>query len=311
MNSADRKSVLTSSRLRNAFSRWNKKSLPLLLIIPALISIGLTTIYPLAFSFRLSFFNYNIAKPDSGQVFVGLKNYATALTDANFYTTLKTTLLFVALAVSVEFLVGLGLAVLLNRSIGEMRLISSLLLTPVVLAPVAVGVMWRLLFNPGAGAINYLIRLLHLGKGPLWVGDPRLALFSVVLVDVWEASPFIMLVLLAGLKSLPVDPYEAAVVDGASGWQAFRHITLPLLQPIILIVLLFRITDAIRIFDTLFILTGGGPAGVTETLSIYIYKTGFKFYNLGYASALAFLMLFLIGVITWANVRMLSTQMET
>ena len=178
-----------------------------------------------------------------------------------------------------------------------------------MLPTVVVGVIWQLMLNPNFGAINGTLKYFGIDTESLtWTASPRLAMLSVILVDVWQWTPFVFLVLLAGLQAIPQEPYEAALVDGSNNWQTFRHVTLPLLKPAILIALLLRTMDLLRVFDHIFILTEGGPGFATETLSLYIYRTAFRFSNFGYAAAMSFVLLIITNLISAGYMRMLQTR---
>jgi multiple sugar transport system permease protein len=183
------------------------------------------------------------------------------------------------------------------------------LLVPMMLPAVVVGVVWRLLLNPNYGPINSGLRSLGINSDLLtWTASPKLAMLSVIVVDCWQWTPFMFLVLLAGLQAIPLEPYEAALIDGSNRWQTFRHITLPLLRPAILIALLLRTMDLLRVFDQIFILTEGGPGFATETLSLYIYRTAFRFFDFGYAAALSFVLLAITNVISMVYIRLLQSR---
>src|SRR5437773_8019231 len=178
-----------------------------------------------------------------------------------------------------------------------------------ILPPVVAGVTWRLIYNPNFGVLNGILRLFGLDtRRWTWLADPSLALPAVILVDVWEWTPFVFLILLAGLQAIPQEPYEAARIDGANAWQTFLHITLPLLIPAILVALLLRTMDLLRIFDQIFILTQGGPGFSTETVSLYIYRTAFRFFDFGYAAAMSFVLLLLTNIVSVGYIRLLQRQ---
>ena len=185
----------------------------------------------------------------------------------------------------------------------------AILLIPMMLPPVVVGVVWRLMFNPDFGAINGTLKGAGVNTEALtWTASPGLALASVIAVDVWQWTPFMFLILLAGLQAIPQEPYEAAMIDGSNWWQTFRHITLPMLKPAILIALLLRTMDLLRVFDQIFILTEGGPGFATETVSLYIYRTAFRFADFGYAAAMSFVLLALTNIISLVYIRLLQRQ---
>ncbi|HEV2717518.1 MAG TPA: sugar ABC transporter permease, partial [Terriglobales bacterium] len=184
-----------------------------------------------------------------------------------------------------------------------------LLVVPMMLPPVVVGVVWRLMLNSNFGALNGTLKGFGINTDRLtWTASPKLAMASVIMVDVWQWTPFIFLVLLAGLQAIPQEPYEAALVDGSNAWQTFRHVTLPLLKPAILIALLLRTMDLLRVFDHIFILTEGGPGFATETLSLYIYRSAFRFSNFGYAAAMSFVLLAITNVISVGYIQLLQTR---
>ncbi|MDO9130270.1 MAG: sugar ABC transporter permease, partial [Anaerolineales bacterium] len=209
---------------------------------------------------------------------------------------IKITFTFVILAISFEFILGMALALLLNQELKAKGLFRSLIFLPMMCTNVVIGLMWRLLLNYQYGLVNYYLG--QLGFLPIeWLSSPKVAMASVVLVDVWNTTSFVALMLLAGLQSLPEEPYEAAKIDGASAIQSFFYLTLPLLKPIILVALLWRFIDTFRIFDVIYLLTAGGPARVTETVSIYIYRYAFQSFNLGVAAASSFIMLLIMLVV--------------
>src|SRR4030095_4323281 len=214
-----------------------------------------------------------------------------------------------ASALICEFLLGLGLALLLNSQIRGRSVFRATLLVPMMLPAVVVGVVWRLMLNPNFGAINGTFKGFGLNTESLtWTASPRLALLSVIIVDIWQWTPFVFLVLLAGLQAIPQEPYEAARIDGSSPWQTFRYVTLPLLKPAILIALLLRTMDLLRVFDQIFILTEGGPGFATETISLYIYRTAFRFFDFGYAAAMSFVLLAVTNVISVLYIRALKHE---
>lgn len=236
--------------------------------------------------------------------FVGLANYRFLLSDPRFWSALKNTLLFTAASVSLELAIGLGIALLLQRGsrLGPVR---AVVLIPWVIPTVVTAKMWEWIYHPGFGLLNYLLE-----TDINWLGDPRWAMPAAIVADVWKTAPFAVILFVAGLQAIPRDLYLAARVDGASGLQIFRSITLPLLKPVILIVLLFRTLDAFRVFDTIYVLTGGGPANTTETLSIYAYKVLFQILEFGYGSALAVATFFAVMMISLIYIRILKRRPE-
>jgi multiple sugar transport system permease protein len=221
--------------------------------------------------------------------FVGLDNYARALSNPLLYESIKQTALYGAIALPVEILGGLGIALLVHRTVRSSGLRAAIYVAamiPIVIPQIAVGVVFRLVFAPDYGILNVMLGLTGPSQ-PLWLSVPQLALIATAAVDIWQWTPFVYLVMFAGLQTVPSESVEAAQVDGATNLTLFRFIELPYLRPLILLVLFFRIADVIRVFDQVYVLTGGGPGTTTQYLSLYIYRIGFKFSDLGQASALA------------------------
>jgi multiple sugar transport system permease protein len=288
-----------SIRSSNAGSRRGPL-LPYLLIAPAVAVLLALSIYPLIYSVSVSL------QTNAGW---GIGNFTRLFSDNFFLTAMAHTFVFAVAALTCEFLLGLGLALLLNSQIRGRGLFRATLLVPMMLPPVVAGVVWRLLLNPNFGAVNGTLKQIGIDTESLtWTASPRLAMLSVIVVDVWQWTPFVFLVLLAGLQAIPQEPYEAALIDGSSRWQTFRHVTLPLLKPAILIVLLLRTMDLLRVFDQIFILTEGGPGFATETISLYIYRTAFRFFDFGYAAAMSFVLLALTNLISFFYIRLLKNE---
>ena len=287
-------------------SAQNKRAyiLPFLLLAPALAVLLSLSIYPLIYSITIS-----LQRETSAGVVWGLGNFSRLLSDSFFLSAMAHTLVYAFGALTCEFLIGLGLALLLDQQIRGRGLFRASLLIPMMLPSVVVGVIWRLMLNPDFGAVNGVLKQVGLNTESLtWTASPRLAMLSVILVDVWQWTPFVFLVLLAGLQAIPQEPYEAALIDGSSRWQTFWHVTLPLLKPSILIVLLLRTMDLLRVFDQIFILTEGGPGLATETISLYIYRTAFRFFDFGYAAAMSFVLLALTNVISAIYIKFLQAK---
>jgi multiple sugar transport system permease protein len=279
-------------------------TLPYLLLAPAVLVLLALSIYPLIYAVKVSF-----QIGTGAGVRWSLQNFARLASDRFFFDALKHTLTYALAALVCEFTLGLGLALLLHGGMRGRSFFRAALLVPMMLPPVVVGVVWRLMLNPSFGAINGTLKGAGLNTDAfLWTASPRLALLSVIMVDVWQWTPFMFLVLLAGLQAIPQEPYEAALVDGSSRWQTFRHVTLPLLKPAILIALLLRTMDLLRVFDQIFILTEGGPGFATETISLYIYRAAFRFNDFGYAAAMSFVLLLVTNIISLLYIRLLQQQ---
>lgn len=277
------------------------------LIAPVTIFLLAIVVFPLIYSFNLSLHLFNFIKPEWGHPFVGLENYSYLLSDTRFLNSVKVSLVFTFSSVALEFLIGLGLALIANRQMKGIVIFRVFFLIPMMITPVVVGIMFRFLFHPELSVLNYILTKLG-GPDPKWVASSQTALPSLILTDVWEWTPFIFLVLLAGLQSLPQEPHEAARVDGASSWAIFRYITFPMLKPTVLVVLLIRVMEAMKDFDKIFILTGGGPGVTTETFSVFVYKTCFMFNRLDRACAASFIFLAIVTVIGLSFIRLLSKE---
>jgi len=268
-------------------------------IAPALVLLFFVTIYPVIYVFYLSLHRklliFDISR------FIGLENYLFLLRDGRFWNALMNTTYFTVLSVSLEVLLGLCIALLLNRPFRLKGLIRAIVLIPWAIPTVVSAKMWEWIYNTDFGILNYLI-----GSKINWLGTPFLAINAAVFMDVWKTTPFVAILLMAGLQVIPQELYQAARVDGAGGWAVLRRVTLPLLKPVILVVLIFRTLDAFRVFDAIYVLTGGGPANTTETLSIYAYKVLFQTLQFGYGSTLSVVVFLCIGSISIFYIKMLS-----
>lgn len=216
---------------------------------------------------------------------VGLDNYRRDVFDKTFVTALVTTLIITFIGLAIQLPVGIGLAVVLHRNLRGTRLFRTALLLPMLLTPVAVGLMWRFMLDADIGVVNWLLEQVGLSRIG-WLGEKWAARVAIALVDSWQSIPFVMLMTLAALSALPEGPHEAARVDGASNWRVFRHVTLPMLRPVLFVTLMIRLVDSLKLFDIIFILTRGAPGNATETLGLLTYNTGFNFLQTGRAAAL-------------------------
>lgn len=261
-----------------------------LLASPALIAMIAILIYPLGYSFVMSFYRWDLASPS--QYFVGLSNYRDTFNSLGFQQTLRVQLIFSFVTIAIEVVAGIGVAVLVNSKLRGLKLARTLLLVPPMIAPAVVGLNFRWLFNGQYGLVNAILRTLGLPEAP-WLSDPNWALVSVMIADIWQNTPLLVLLFLAGLQSLPQEPIEAAQVDGASPWGIFWHITLPLLRPVIMIVLMLRIIDTFRTFDVIWLMTQGGPGGATNLVTVNAYLLAFQSASFGHASAVSYIALFL------------------
>lgn len=275
-----------------------------LLLIPFILIMGILYAYPIIRTISLSFTNFNFANPISH--FVGLKNYIEFFTTPRSLKVLSNTLTFMVIAVICEMTLGLAFASLLNQKFKGQGIVRSIMMLPMMFAPVVVGYQWRWMFSDQHGLINYLLQLLGIIEEPLsWLTTPGIAMGSIIFADIWYSTPFVMIILLAALQSLPIEPYESAKVDGASRLQTFRHLTLPLIRPALLAALLIRIMDAFQTFDLVFILTYGGPAMTTELINSFTYKRAFHHFEIGYATAISTVALIIMVIISLSLIKVL------
>lgn len=278
------------NRFAAVIGRIKRSGYPYFLVAPSLIALVLIAVIPFLYMIYLSFQKFDFRRLGAATKFIGLANYQDVLSDPIFQSSIGTTILIVAIAVPIELLLGFGIAYLFNRAFPLKRLAVTITIIPTVLAPIAIAVMWKILLATPWGLLTYNVFYpLGLFSETSIFGTPSWALAAIIFVDVWEWTPFMFLVFLAGLGALPQRPYEAAAVDGASTWQTFIHITLPMLRPFILVMLFIRLIDAFKIFDTIYILTQGGPGTATESISVYGYRVTFNYWKLAESSSMAVL----------------------
>ena len=276
-----------------AFSKQEKFT-GWVMLLPALLVLSLVFIYPIARAFWLSWFTENLGT-QLQPIFSGLSNYQRMVGDGRFWQSLWNTSIFTVVSVVLELLLGLGVALVLNKAFFGRGVVRTVAIIPWALPTAVMGLAWAWIFNDQYGVVNdILLRLGLINTGINWLGTPTLAMIALIVADVWKTTPFISIILLAGLQSISEDLYEAHRMDGASPWQSFWQITLPLLMPQILIALLFRFAQSFGIFDLVQVMTGGGPAGSTETVSIYIYSTVMRYLDFGYGAALVVVTFFLL-----------------
>jgi multiple sugar transport system permease protein len=273
------------------------KSLTILFLLPSIALLAVFNLAPFLYAVWLSFTNLNLRLPSGSGKFIGLDNYRHLLDSGEFANSLLLTILFVIVVVSLEFLIGLTLALLLNRDFMGKRFVIPLVSVPMMIAPICVGLMWRIALNYEFGVTTWLMDVLGVGFGDALLGSKATALPTLMAIDIWQWTPFMFLIMIAGLHGLPKEPYEAARVDGASRVQMFFRLTLPLLKPLIIIALLLRVIDAFRTFDQVLILTGGGPGNNTELLSMFAYRINFNIWDLGYGSSVILVIFYIILVI--------------
>lgn len=271
--------VTNSLEQREKLTGW-------LLILPALLVLSLIFLYPILRAFWLSFLTQNLGT-QLQPIFSGFNNYQRLLTDGRFWQTLWNTTVFTSISITLELIFGLLIALILNQTFKGRGFVRTSALIPWALPTAVMGLAWAWIFNDQYGVVNDILQRLHLINSPMtWLGDPGRAMFAMIIADVWKTTPFIAIILLAGLQSISQDLYEAHAIDGANPIQSFSQITIPLITPQIIIALLFRFAQAFGIFDLVQVMTGGGPAGATETVSIYIYATIRRYLDFGYGAAL-------------------------
>jgi len=259
-------------------------------ILPCMVVIGFFYIFPTAYSIYLALHNWTISSR-LNPAFVGLHNFREVIFDWRFWSSVKVTFSIMLTAISVEFTLGLAMALLLDKAyVRGKDFFRVIILMPMMIAPMVIGYTFRLLYHSTAGPLNYILGLFGIGM-LAWLENPRLAFWAVIIADTWEWSPFIGLILLAGLQSIPTPLQEAARMDRASPWQVFRFITFPLLIPTVIIVIILRMIDCTKIFDLVYTLTQGGPGTATEVMYLYIYIRGFRSFDLSYAAAMSWFLL--------------------
>lgn len=283
--------VTTRTRTVPVRSRPGIQALPWLL--PAIIVVGGLTLWPTIQGVLFSFTGKSLVGLDVG--WIGFDNYTRLFGTSEFWSSLVITLVFTVSAVLVELILGTALALLMTRDVAGQGPVRTAILSTMIIAPVVVGTVWRLLLNPGSGPINEILEAVGL-PGQQWLSTPEAVVPTLVFIDAWQWTPLMMLIIMAGLQSISPEVYEAAQVDGARGWQSLWNITFPLLIPSFGVAILIRTIDAFRTFDMIYAATGGGPGTSSQTLNIYAYLQGFQAYQVGYASAIAVVMLVVVIV---------------
>jgi|HubBroStandDraft_5_1064220.scaffolds.fasta_scaffold75320_2 multiple sugar transport system permease protein len=276
-------------------SKRNRKIVGLFLI-PTVVVLFFTTIYPMLYALWLSFRSYDLAKLFVPRVFVGLANYQEVLSSAGFFHALFITFKLMAFTLSVQLVLGVGIALLVAQRLPGMALVRTLLMTPMMIAPVIVGLVWLFVYFPELGYLNYFLGLIGIPPIP-WITSIQWALTAIAIADIWQWTPFIMMGVTAALHSLSPEPYEAARIDGNSKIDVFLRVTLPQLKPVLISLLFLRAIDAFKIYDIIYVLTKGGPSDVTEVISLYIYRQSFTFWRMGVGAAASFVSLFVISVL--------------
>ena len=282
--------------------------LALFYLLPSVVFVGLFSILPIVESFRLSFYRSILTLPWLGQKMVGLENYGDLLTDPVVRDAIRTTLIFIMVTIPLELLLGLAIALVLNEAFRGRGLLRAVVLIPWAIPTVVSSQMWRFIFNDRYGLINFVLFGADAARYGAPLADPHLAMISIMAAEVWKTTPFAALIILAGLQGIPGELYEAASMDGATSWQKFRHITLPLLKPALLLALLFRTVDALRVFDLVFVMTQGGPADATNVLQFYGYKKTFAEGMVGYGSTISVMVFCCSVILSLAYLRAFKTR---
>lgn len=268
----------------------------MLFIVPALAVMFAVIIFPWMFTFFMSVHDWRIGQ---AKTFVGMENYTKLMHDERFLGSVVRTLIYTVLSTVLPVVLGVLSALVFHRKFPLRGVLRAVFIMPMMATPVAVALVWTMMFHPQLGVLNYLLGLVGIPPS-LWVFDQATVIPSLVLVETWQWTPLVMLIVLGGIASLPQEPYEAAILDGASAWQMFRHITLPLAWPFIMVATVIRLIDALKTFDTIYVITLGGPGTSSETLNILLYQTAFAYYDLGYGSAIVvvfFLLILLISLL--------------
>ncbi len=279
--------------MRNTISRFLDRHQSIIFPAPAVVTLLVIVIIPIGYNLFLAFHKWTIGLGNPS--FIGLDNFIDLVQDERVWNGLQVMFCFSGISLSLEIILGLLIALYFNRGFAGEGIVQAIYIFPFAATPVAVALIWRVMLNPDIGVLNYLLRSVGL-PGSLWISSAHTVILSLVLVDVWKWTPMITLIILSGLKSLPVQPYEAAKIDGASTLQIFWHITLPLIRPVMIAALMLRSLDNLKEFDTIYTITQGGPGIASETLYLYSYKVGFEFFKAGYGSALMVIVFFIVLV---------------
>jgi multiple sugar transport system permease protein len=275
------------------------RAVPYLYIAPAAVVLAAAAVYPLALSAELAFYEWGLGTPWSSARWLGFEAYTRMAEDDAVWTSVGVTLAFCAIIVAAEMLIGTALALLLEKPVRGMAVFRTIFVLPFMIAPIVVGLVWRYLFDAQYGLINYFVSLAGIAP-QAWLADPQLAFLALVITDIWQWTPFVFIMVVAGLQGLDSAVMEAARIDGANAWQTTVSVKLPMLAPVLLVTLLMRLIDGFRGLETMFVMTFGGPGLSTEVLSLHIYKVAFIAQKLGYASALSNLLLLIVMALALA-----------
>jgi len=252
-------------------------------VIPAVVVVGSVIVFPWVFTIWMSFHEWTVG---GARTFAGLSNYARLGTDERFISSVGHTLVYTVLAVILPLFLGTLSALIFNTRLPFRGVLRGLFVMPMMATPVAIALVWTMMFHPQLGVLNYLLSLVGIGP-QAWVFHPATVIPSLVLVETWQWTPLVMLIVLGGLAAIPTEPYESAAIDGANTWQRFRYITLPMIAPFLMVAVIIRTIDALKSFDIIYAITQGGPGTASETINLYLYSVAFAYYDVGYGSAIA------------------------
>ena len=289
-------SVTREQLARTSGAPWWERNLAWLLVAPTILMFIVFAFIPSITAISFAFSHIRLHRTGMLRTFIGFDNFVRAFGDSLVRQSAVTTIKWALTVTTVEILLGLGLALLLSHGIRGRAIFTSLLIIPIIMPPVAVSIMWFFMYEYNFGVFNYLLSTVGLPSVE-WLSNPDTALYAMMAVDVWQATPFAFLLLYAAILSLPSDPYEAAAIDGAGRWHVFRTVTLPLLLPVLAVVVLLRLIDAARIFDKIYVMTRGGPGSTAFTTTLTVYVEAFNKYDFGYASAISFMFQIVLVVI--------------
>ncbi len=296
---------MAAIRTHSAPARRREGLSALLFLSPTLVIFSTFVLFPVLFSFYLSFHQWNMFSAQ--QSFVGLANYARMVRDPEFWSVLRNTLVYTLGTVPLNMALSLGVAYLLNQKLAGKKFLRTAFFAPVIISPVAAAVIWRWMYDPNFGLVNYALALVGV-KGPNWLNEPHSAMFALILMAVWKTLGFNMVLFSAGLQGIPDTYYEAAEIDGAGAWTKFWRITIPLLSPTTFFIMVMSIIGSFQAFDVVYVLTSGGPMGATKVLVFYLYEHAFKFFEMGYASAVAYFLFLLLIVLTLLQIRLMKSK---
>ena len=277
-----------------SFARRDRKYI-FMFLVPAVLALTLLRFAPILYSVGISFTKWNLYDPGSSTMWAGFSNYLSFFSDKQFLGALFVTIKMALWSVLMTMLLGAGLAFLMYHELRFSQIVRGFIISAMIIAPIVVGTSWRLMYNPGNGLINVLLDLIGIGGQP-FLAQQETVVGAIVMADIWQQSPYVMIIVLAGLQSLPLEIFEAAHIDGASSAQTLRHVTLPLLRQSLMLALVIRVMDALRIFDIIFAMTKGGPGTASLNINILMYLTGFSYYQIGKAAAMGVFILIIVTI---------------